>query len=673
MGLSAIALLVFLAAEPTASDAAGPAPAPAPDPAHLDELVARARTLRLWEDPGWIRLGHWRPVPGGGWKSEVDGGEFFRSLVGKTNPRAELEATLRGFFDARPVADELSDAQCRFPARFAFLAGRLGADLARLPPRRCPRFEAFLDRVRPRSVTFVFSSYYLNNPASAFGHSFLRLNKEDRARDGKAYELLDYGVDYAATVDTGNAVLYAFKGLFGLFQGHFSHYAYYYKVRQYADAESRDLWEYDLALEPGEVAMLTAHLWELGGTFFWYWYLDENCSYHILGALEAAAPRLRLLDHVGKVVVLPSDTVKAVFANPGLVRAVHYRPSVRTQFLARAEKLPRAGLEGVERLARDPRAPLPASLGPEGQAATLDAAIDHLDLRFMRDLVVGKAPGAARARQVLLERRSALAVVSPPLEVPIPAARAPELGHDSFRVGAGSGWSSKDGALALLQFRLALHDLGDPPDGYPPLAQIEFLPTRLRLAPRDGRAELDESWFVRVLSLNDVNRFDLRPSWRVQFGAATVRDAGCDACLAAGGELGAGFTKADLLGALDVYAGLDASLEWSPRLSGVDGRQIRPGIGPGGLLRLRLGKRAAVLGTPAGAASRGQRRARRSTCAGSCASTSSPGSRSASRPAAPRRRTRGPAYCSDISDHAHVRRAATSSRRGMPLIAPHWL
>jgi len=588
---SLVALLVSLAAADPAAAAAQ-----APDPSHLDELVHRARTLRLWEDPGWLRLGHWRRNAKGGWKSEVDGTEFFRALFGKTDPRAELEATLRGFFDARPVADELSDAQCRFPARFAFLAGRLGIDLARLPPRRCPRFEAFLERVRPRSVTFVFSSYYLNNPASAFGHTFLRLNKEDRARDGKAYELLDYGVDYAATVDTPNAVLYALKGLLGFFQGHFSNYAYYYKVRQYADAESRDLWEYDLALEPGEVAMLTAHLWELGGTFFWYWYLDENCSYHILGALEAAAPRLTLLDHVGKVVVLPSDTVKAVFANPGLVRGIHYRPSIRTQFLARAEKLSSNDLAAVERLARDPSASLPTTLSKDARAAALDAALDQLDLRHMRELVVGTAPEAARARQVLLERRSALAVVSPPLEVPPPADRAPERGHGSLRLGAGAGASSRDGALAVLDLRLALHDLGDPPDGYPPLAQIEFLPTRLRLAPRDGRAELDESWLVRVLSLNDLSRFDLRPSWRVKLGAATVRDAGCERCLAGQAELGAGFTFAEVLGVADLYAGVDAAVEWSPRLAGISGSEVRAGAGPGGLLRIRLGKRAAVLG-----------------------------------------------------------------------------
>lgn len=604
MGHLLVALLVSLAPGVAAAGAglapdAGPPPARAPaaarpDPAHLDELLARARSLRLWEDPGWLRLGHWRRTRQGGFESEVDGTAFFRALRGKTDPRAELEATLRGLFDDRPVADELSDGMCRHPARFAFLAGRLGIDLGRLPPRRCERFEGFLSRVHPRSATLVFSSYYLNNPASTFGHTFLRLNKDDAARAGKEWELLDYGIDYSATVDTGNAVLYAVKGLLGFFKGEFRNVAYYYKVREYADSESRDLWEYDLALTPAEVAMLTAHLWELGGTYFDYWYLDENCSYHILGALEAAAPRLSLLEHVGRYVVIPADTVKALFRNPGLVRSVSWRPSIRTQLVARLDRLDAAGRDAVEALSADASAPLPASLGAAGAVAVLDAALDHVDLRFGRDLAVGKAPEAARARQVLLERRSALGVVSPPLALTPPALRAPELGHGSARMGAGGGYSTRDGALLTVDVRLALHDLGDPPDGYPPLSQIEFLPGRLRLAPRDVRAEVDELWGVRIAVLNDLTRFELRPSWRVRFGLTTVRDTACDACLAGQVEFGAGFAKT--LGPLDLYGGSDVAVEAAAHLEGTRGEPARVGIGPGGAIRLRIAPRVILIG-----------------------------------------------------------------------------
>jgi hypothetical protein len=580
------ALVAALAPAPARAGEGGSTP-------YLEELLVRARASRLAEDPGWLRLGHWRRTPMG-WKSEADGPKFFRSLRGKTHPGAELEATLRGLFDARPVGDELEDAQCRFPARSAFLAAHLGIDPARLERRRCPRLEEFLEHLQAKSVTLVFSSYYLNNPVSSFGHTFLRVNKAEEARSGKHFELLDYGIDYSATPDTKNPLLYAVKGLTGGFQGHFNQLAYYYKVGEYAEAESRDLWEYDLALKPDEVSLLTLHIWELGGTWFDYWYLDENCSYHILDAIEAVAPRLSLLEHVGAV-VLPSDTVKALFRNPGLVRAVHYRPSIRTQFETRVGALEPRERVLVGALYADASTRLPVDLAPSRQAAVLDAAVDLVDLRHFRNLVVGRAPEAARDRQVLLERRSQIRVQSPPLDIRMPVEQAPDRGHGSFRAGVGGGVSSRDGGLVELDLRVALHDLGDPPEGFPSLSQIEFLPTRIRLAPQKNLAQVDEVWALRIVSLNGVSRFDLRPSWRAKFGAATVRDAACHDCLAPQVEAGTGFTFARIARVLDLYGGVDAAFEWSPHLSGIDGSEVRAGIGPGGIARIVLGTRAALL------------------------------------------------------------------------------
>src|SRR5512140_586270 len=202
---------------------------PNPDP-YLAELQARARELRLADDPGWIRLGHWRPRTFGGWEAEADGPEFYLAKGGKADPAAELEATLAGFSDATPRADELDDAQCRFPARFAWLGAKLGFDLARLPPRRCPRFEEYYGKVKAAGATLVFSSWYLNNPSSAFGHTFLRLDKAGVATAGRDAELLDYGVNYAANPDGSNPLAYVVRGLFGGFRGEFTYYPYYYKV-----------------------------------------------------------------------------------------------------------------------------------------------------------------------------------------------------------------------------------------------------------------------------------------------------------------------------------------------------------------------------------------------------------------------------------------------------------
>jgi hypothetical protein len=221
--------------------------------AYAERLVERALYERLHERPQWLRLGHYRPERfGDGYRSEADGEHFFLARRGQTDPRAELIATLRGFFEPpidEPAVGEAGFArhpQCRFPARMAFLAEALQIDPRQLPRQRCARYVKFLQDLNPRSVTLVFSSYYLNNPASAFGHTFLRFNKAGM-EVGEKRELLDYAINFAADVDTGNSVIYAFKGLFGLFPGTTKRMPYYYKVREYADTESRDIWEYHLA------------------------------------------------------------------------------------------------------------------------------------------------------------------------------------------------------------------------------------------------------------------------------------------------------------------------------------------------------------------------------------------------------------------------------------------
>ena len=492
--------------------------------------------------------------------------------------------------DDSPHEEELDDARCRFPARLAFLSARLGLDEARLPAHDCPRRDRFLAEVSPRAVTYVFSSFYLNNPGSAFGHTLIRFDKTGTARAGKDAELLDYGVDYSATVDTSNAILYAVKGLFGLFRGEFKYYAYYYKVRQYGDFESRDLFEYELALEPAEVALLARHVWELGGTWIRYWYLDENCAYYLLAAIEAAAPRLQLTSHVGHVVVLPSDTVQALFMNPGLVTRVHERPSIRTQFEARAAGLLPGEASLVEALAGDPRTPLPAGLPEARRAAVLDAAADLLDLRHAHGLLLGTDREAIELRQLLLARRAQLLVPSPPLVLPEGGDRRPEAGHGSLRLGVGGGASREGGGFASLDLRLALHDLLDPPDGYPANALIEFLPARLRYYPGDRRLQLDDASLVRVYAVNPLGRFDLRPSWRMRAGATTVRDGGCHECLAASLELGAGPGVTGVLGFADLLLFADSELLASGPLNGIDGSPVRLGVGPSGVLRLRAGK-----------------------------------------------------------------------------------
>ncbi len=532
----------------------------------------------------WWRLLHYVPGPFGP-VSEADGAPFFNSPEGKTNPEAELEATLRAFFGPEPRDHDLQHPFCRFPARLAWLAAELDIDFTRLPKHPCPALDEYRRTTRTESLTLVFSSYYLNTPASAFGHSFLRLNKRPKPEERQRQELLDYGIDYSASVDTDNALIYAVKGLTGLFPGHFSKRPYYFKVREYNDFEARDLWELDLSLTQAEVDMATAHIWELGSTYFDYYYLTENCSYHMLGILEVARPSLDLRGQLGWPVV-PIDTVRAVTKSAGLVRRISYRPSVRSQFRYGLSRLSPEEVDVVFELGENVEAPLPAHFSLAQQARVLDVALDLIDVRHAEELLDIHSEGS-RLRQRLSSRRAGLGVVSDLSETPPPSSGHPASGHGTRRLSLGSGWASDAGFYHAVAFRLALHDMSDPSGGYPNELAIGFLPTELRVRVEEHAVTFENFSLIEVQSLTPRDRFDEALSWNFRLGGSRLRDAGCRDCFAGLVEVGGGRSFALWSSKLSLFLHVNNRVVGlAPLEGGIADLPLRAGIGPLGGLRL---------------------------------------------------------------------------------------
>ncbi len=559
------------------SSAVMASPAPA-EPDAVDALVARASELRLAETTEWRRLVHYQPSLTG-WRSEADGPAFFLAKGGKTDPRAELEATVRAVFAPLPEAPvregEAPHAACLFPARRAMLTRALALEASQWPWPSCPKLEEFVTRVAARRVTLSFSTYYLGNPSSVFGHTFLRLDRDEQLPDGKQKELLDWGVNFGGAVNTSNPVLYALRGLTGGYRGEFLSLPYYYKVREYNDFESRDLWEYRLTLSPAEVQQLVLHLWELGHTWFDYYYIDENCSWHLLTALEAAAPRLELTKRL-RAAVFPGDAVRIVWSVPGLVESVKYRPSLRTQFHKRAAGLDGAALRAVDALQKDVKAPIEGSAAR--QAEVLDAAMDLVDLRHAKELVFNTAPEVEERRHRLMVRRAKLGVPSSDVDSAPPQREAPHLAHGSGRLGIGGGVS--DGiAFTRLSYRLLLHDLLDRPVGFPSYMRMEVLPLELRYAPVTRQLTLEQLDLFRMEYLPAVTRFSVNASHGTRLGLTTVRDGGCDGCLVGRIEGAGGLSAEPFDGGPLLYALGTAAVAGGPDLAGAFGSRVRPSLG----------------------------------------------------------------------------------------------
>ena len=483
---------------------------------YLQQLIARAEALRLWERPEWIGLVHYRPRWNvGALRSMADSPEFFNAPDGVSNPRAELLATLTSFFSDQQETPDQQNPQCRFIARFAWLNGQLAFDSQRMPRRMCNRFEAWRDYMDPTGVALVFPAAYLNNPASMFGHTFLRIDGKGQTGQSR---LLAHSINFLASTQESSGIIFSIKGLFGGYSGKFNHGPYFEKVSEYTDLESRDMWEYQLLFTQDETERLLMHAWELGPVRFDYYYLDENCSYNLLALMEVARPSLKLTDQFPGLVI-PGDTVRAVARAPGLVGGTSYRPSRASQLVYRQSVMEPRLVAAAQEFAK-PTGPDSVALGNlpvQERAAVLDLAFEYLEYLRLRGNLSNQEAGPRLRR--LLAWRSALNVPDLP-EAPTPSQR-PEDGHASSRLSLAMGQHAGQAFTELL-WRPAYHELMDPEAGFINGAQIEFLSLRLRQTPQTPDPQLEQLGLVNVVSLSLQDALLKPASWRIDVGARRV-------------------------------------------------------------------------------------------------------------------------------------------------------
>lgn len=553
--------------------------------ASLEQVLTQAKQERWHEDLQWLRLGHYHKNFWGGYKSEADSDKFFLSLQGVSNPEQELEATIKEFFAGTKTIKSRDGkfedpVACVFPARRMWIEKKSGHTF---PAVHCDRYHRFLEILQPQSLTYVFSSYYLNNPASGFGHTFLRVNKSPSAKDGERYELADYGIGYAAVMISDNPLVYSILGVFGMMPGAFDINPYYFKVREYNDFESRDLWEYDLSFTPEEVNLIIAHVWELSDVNFDYYYFSENCSYRILSIFEVARPELHLVEQL-KQQVMPADTVQLVARAQGLVKEVHYRPSVRATFQNRYETLSMSLKSRIGNFAKtESLDDLTANLETQEKKEVLDAAMDYLDFRYPQDIL--RKEGKYSFKKQILLARAETGGVSDTLKIATPYDEAPEKAYGSRRVSLGyRHWEKED--YTFLGAKLSLHDLLDPKIGYPPTAQITMGDFVGSWNSRTKEVALEKFTLFEVVSLAPIDDFAKSPSWRLRVSNDRGYENNCDK-LCRWTELsgGIGVTKT-LWKSLDIAAWARVTAQTSNDFTG---DTWRAGAGPALMLRWNQG------------------------------------------------------------------------------------
>lgn len=481
---------------------------------------------QLHKSPKWIKLLHYKPTMWGGLESEADGKDFFLHKDGKTNPRLELEESIKRFGETESPKD--GHPICQFPLRYKYLNQALGNPW-KANFSGCTKYIEFFSKLAAKRASIIFSSYYLTNPNSAFGHTLLRLSRYD---DKNETEMLDYGINYSAEAKENNPLLYALKGLFGGFQGKFAAIPYYYKIREYSNFEFRDLWSYDLKLSMIEVLEMVDHIWELGHTYFDYYYFHENCSYHILSVLEVARPTLKLTDNY-HVFTIPADTIRLLHKE-GLLDDGKRRESTYSKLVRLSEDLTNEELRIAKSISKKPEMAkeLVAGINDQKASKILDVAIEAFDYANFEKVLLDD-PKTKEIKENILIARAVNPVITHDEGDKRAKFESPALSHSPIRIGLSEGYLDQTGKRTNFEFRSSLHDMLDPPRGSLKEAQLEVGKISFSLIDRfyrDPGIALQNLTIFSIKNYPEQNFWTSPLSWEIEVGAKELPQYTCFDC-----------------------------------------------------------------------------------------------------------------------------------------------
>ena len=474
--------------------------------------IAKSNELKIGSSIEWKRVLLFVPRWFADASSVADEQTFFNSPDGMTNSEQELAATIGSFFapwsgspDDHPV--------CRFPRRLSFIEKALGEKFPQELTPSCPAYQRWRADHPVDGISLVFASNYLNNPASLYGHTFLRLHRKRGDGTGSS-PLLDYAVNFAANPTTENPILYPLMGLTGRFFGTFSLMPYYIKVQEYNNAESRDLFEYNLNFSDEDLDNFMKLLWEAGPHGIRYWYMDENCSFILLTMIAGAKTDLDAADHF-PLVVSPKDTL-LVLKPSSLLGDMIRRPSAQTRLNVRRSMLSAKEVQIFNEQIRAPELiDAVKTASSEAKVRLLDALIEWIS--WEEKLAGSMLPVEKRNLwTAALTARSQIPVASVPLDLSKSPTSLPEQGHKAHRVHAAIRGQQRGNPELVVGVRLSLHEYLSPVAGYSSDQEITMIDVQASAKlnhQRNLKLYPEKFTLVRILSVPNYEWINPSPAW----------------------------------------------------------------------------------------------------------------------------------------------------------------
>lgn len=230
----------------------------------------------------WLRLLYYKPTLSG-YESYMINDEFFISENGKSNPKAEMIASIQAI-----KSD--NEFQTKFPLRFKFLNSHL--NLKAYNP---------IAKKKYQKIYLTFPNIFTKAAASMFGHLYITLEKDS---------FVDADViHFGAITNNEGGIAYLYKGLTGGFKANYILEKNYTKLKEYSVMESRDIFLYELNFTTEMLEDYELHMQELQHANTKYYFLDKNCAFFLAKSLEVVIKK----DLTNNFFVLPSDIVNKLF------------------------------------------------------------------------------------------------------------------------------------------------------------------------------------------------------------------------------------------------------------------------------------------------------------------------------------------------------------------------
>lgn len=448
---------------------------------------------KLYENPYWSKLLHYTNG-----ESEIDSDNFFISKDGKTDLKKELFETINSLENGQ------NNVLCRFPLRVKWLKENIPSLEKDIVNYSCAELDEFLTLVDAKYVTMVFPTAHINSPASMYGHTFLRVSSNEET------PLISNAVNFAAKTDDTNGLIFAYKGLFGEYEGRYSILPYYEKIKEYNNLEQRDIWEYDLDLTQDEIDRLVLHAFELKDSYSDYFFFKENCSYNILWLLEVARYDLDLVSHFTFKTV-PLDSIK-ILKPYNLIKDSRFRYSN----MRKMKNILEEKIENKEHLKTyvNENESLNETLSTDDKISYLDFKILYLQYQRANN-EYEKDEYLKKYLQFLKERSSYNKASVYDIKTPF----NPLNSHDSAKVSLF--YDSAD------SFELGLkpvyNDIYDISEGYLEGAYIDFFDLNIKKT-KDENVKVDKFTLLKIKSLAQQDMIFKPLSWGIDLGYEHFKD-----------------------------------------------------------------------------------------------------------------------------------------------------